>query len=104
LGRELGGFDLRFRYYPDIDFWYRSLLRRPGLRLDARLCDFRVHDNSQSTARRAEYVTEYETLLALHAATAAPSAWERNVALLRAHAVGRARSLVIEWILRSAKS
>jgi len=98
---SLGGYDESYRYYPDLDFWCRALVQRPGLIQGAHLCDFRVHAGTQSTALRERYVREYQDLIDRHSKTFEVSPFDRRSALLRARVVARARSLFIDWVLKA---
>lgn len=102
LVEALGGYDERYRYYPDLELWFRALCSGAAFRLRESLCDFRIHGGGQSAAQRANYLAEYRVLLEQHAESLDVSRFEQNVALMRARAVALARSMVIEWIMRSA--
>lgn len=106
---SLGGFDERWRFVGDADFWLRGLLagRRFVRVAHPSVAAFRMHAGQLSQRHAAEMKVEYRSMLATHGI--APSAFATMVhaslyraAHLRQHALRLLRRRDLTGVLRCA--
>ncbi len=92
---EAGGYDERWRYFVDLEFWLKLLRRGDAWWIDRPLYRFRIHRRGASAGSRSISIDEF---IRLNESYRDLSWFEKSMLRLKARTVGRMRDTVIRLL------
>ncbi len=95
----VGAYDGSFKYYTDIEFWFRIMKQAPARFIAQPLYEFRIHGNGTTRRSRDLFTAEYIRFLELYAGDFHLSNLRKRWLVLGARFTGWARSMVINYLL-----